>query len=71
MGSFHFNPDVYGKVCANLLSSEDLPPLGPGDPQRQVGERLQALTIEELFRDATLRGPSHGVLLPGRTVALV
>jgi hypothetical protein len=60
MASFEFDPDRYGEVCSELLSSERLPSLGPGHPDR-AADRLRGLTPERLFDGPPLANPSMGL----------
>jgi hypothetical protein len=55
MAAFVFRPEDYGEIFAELWSSEHLPPLGPGIPQRHVGDQLQSLTTDRLFDGAVVR----------------
>ncbi len=45
---FEFNAGTYGPTLAKLLDAR-LPELGPGTPNRAVGEDLRNLTIETAF----------------------
>lgn len=53
-----FDPHAYGPVVAELLAEPRLMPLGPGEPNLPVRDRLDSLTAEGLFGDATI-GSAH------------
>ncbi len=51
MTSFEFQAQDYGSTIADLVTDR-LCDLGPGRPNREVADRLQALSIESLFGNA-------------------
>src|SRR5688572_18851865 len=50
-----FSPRRYGPLIAELLSEERLPPLGPGEPNGAMRDRLAAATTEKLFAHVRVR----------------
>jgi len=44
-----FDPKRYGPVIAELLAEERVPPLGPGEANVAMRDRLKAATAERLF----------------------
>lgn len=50
--TFTFDPQSYGPAVAELLSTERVPPLGPGKPDTSVRPALADLTPESLLAPA-------------------
>ena len=47
-----FDPKRYGPAIAELLAEERVPPLGPGEANAAMRDRLKAATAERLFAHA-------------------
>lgn len=50
-----FDPQRYGPMFAELIAEERIPPLGPGEPDADMRDRLKAATSERLFAHARVR----------------
>jgi hypothetical protein len=50
-----FDPTVYSPVIAELLHEPWVPPLGAGEPNRDLGARLEALTSDDAFAPHRVR----------------
>ena len=51
MATFSFSPAKYGPTVSELLSTDRLPELGPGQPDMNRRPALQDLRAESLFGD--------------------
>jgi hypothetical protein len=52
-----FNPEGYGRVLAPLLSIDRCRSLGPGKPNREFRDELDALTVESAFSGKEVTDP--------------
>ena len=55
MATFTFSPAKYGTKLTELLSSDRLPELGPGQSAANVHAALQGLNVESLFGGQPIR----------------
>lgn len=55
---FQFDPTAYDTELADLLRRDPPPPLGPGRPERALGERLQGVSDAQLFAAQAIKDRS-------------